>query len=94
MTLDEIENDNSWNNRVTICINGYLSDEAGNGNWNAIVKARPNDKIFVYHFPTVETLMEDEQLKASDFFKRNIQQFINFCSKSKENLEKNCKRNK
>jgi len=60
-------NENQKSKRVTICVNGYLSDESGNGNWNAVVRARPDDKILVYHFPTIATMADDEKLKFSDF---------------------------
>ncbi|CAI2371862.1 unnamed protein product [Moneuplotes crassus] len=68
VTLDEIERDVEWNKRITICINGYMSDNAANGNWNPAITSRPNDLIYVYHFPTIVALMEDEKVQLSDFF--------------------------
>jgi hypothetical protein len=49
ITLDVIEEDEDFkpNGRVTICISGYMSDNAANSNWNEVIKARPHDRIIV-----------------------------------------------
>lgn len=64
ITLDQIINHcDDKPDRITICISGYGSDLDCNSNWNPAFRARPNDKCYVYHWPTLSTLTPEENFK-------------------------------